>query len=447
MNFISPSHSESNAEANTRSDQHAPPEEILASFFSDPSQVELSGDNVGYDANKPTTESLSHVELEPQLVDELQGAWHGMVLPNEEDVQIGAPQCQRCEVLPRPLTEAGTLVLSVPHTFTLGKLLGFLSKSKYKHVRRGGLLEVHVDEGELPTALSPMLKLLNSTEQRDVRAVFHFDGELPQVSDYFKIESLPDFVAEVRSAWLIEILRDKKIYSVFQPIVKCHNQSGLIDEVFGYECLMRATHNGQVVSPDSMIEMARAADLLFQLDLAARRAALLGAGGHKIESKVFINFSPNSVYDPWHCLRSTVNTVEEVGLKREQVVFEITETERLPEMSLLSDIVRFYREEGFQVALDDVGSGYSSLQVLLELRPDYVKLDMGLIRDVDHDPAKATLTGKLIETVQELGLTTIAEGIETPGELGWVCDQGADLLQGYLFAKPAKEPPALMLRS
>jgi len=183
--------------------------------------------------------------------------------------------------------------------------------------------------------------------------------------------------------------------------------------------------------------------LIFQLDLAARRCAILGAGAHKITQKVFINFSPNSIYDPWHCLRSTVNTVDEVGLRRDQVVFEITETERLPEIKHLQRLMKFYREEGFQVALDDMGAGYSSLNILVALQPDYVKLDRELVSCVDCEPAKAIVAGKLLETIGELGLSTIAEGIERPEELEWVSQRGAAFAQGYLFARPATPPPGV----
>ncbi|BCM92677.1 putative cyclic di-GMP phosphodiesterase PdeG [Abditibacteriota bacterium] len=409
------------------------------------SQTQLEGDKAGFYAAEPRSDTLARKENEGQLAKELMGSWHGLILPNAEDVEVGAPQCQSCEVIPRPMTEAGMLVLRFPHTFSLGKVLNFLSSSPWKHTRRDGLVQIEVDKGQLPLLLSPLVALLSSPEQRDTHAIYHFAGQLPQIQDYFEVESLPDFVEQVRATWLIEILRAQSIYSVFQPIVRCDEEAivSKAPPIFAYECLMRGQHNGSTIAPGAMIDMARAADLIFQLDLAARRAAILGAGHNKIAQKVFINFSPNSIYDPWHCLRSTVNTVDEVGLRRDQVVFEITEADRLPEIKHLKRLVQFYREEGFEVALDDVGSGYSSLNVLVALRPDYVKLDMELIRDVDSDTNKAIVAGKLLETVQELGLSTVAEGVERPEELNWICAHGADFAQGYLFAKPATPPPSL----
>lgn len=162
---------------------------------------------------------------------------------------------------------------------------------------------------------------------------------------------------------------------------------------------------------------------------------------HNICQKVFINFSPNSIYNSRTCLDSTVAMIDEVGLQREQVVFEIIESERLLEMAHLKRIVGFYREKDFGVALDDVGVGYSSLAVLLELRPDYIKIDKTLIQGVHADADKAVVVGKLIETAQHLNIQTIAEEIKTKQEAEWARTHGADFLQGCFFARPATPPP------
>ena len=402
----------------------------------------LDNDEVGYQAGSPSEKEKNLKSHEGELADKLSGAWHGLTLPLEENVTLGTPQCQRCEVLPRPMSEAGHLEMRFPHTYTLGKTLGYLLEHNWTHQQREGLVKISVPAGLLAGLVSALSELMSGPEQRDVRAIFHFEGDLTQTSDYFEVESFPDFVEEVRSTWLVEMLRAQAIYSVFQPIVRMP-QGGEAPEIFGYECLMRGEHGGNVVAPDTMLQMARGAGLIFQLDLAARRAAIIGAGRYKIQEKIFINFSPNSIYDPWHCLRSTVNAVEEVGLSRKQVVFEITESEKMPAVKHLQRIVDFYREEGFQVALDDVGSGYSSLNILAQLQPDFVKLDMGLVRDVDHDKTKAIVARKLIETVKEMELATIAEGIERIEELDWMREVGADFAQGYLFARPNLPPPSL----
>ncbi len=366
----------------------------------------------------------------------LSGVAHGMTLPNAEDVPAGAPGCQHCEVLAKPLRGPGTLRLVFPHTYTLGKVLDFLNGSPWEHREADGVLSVRAGAGSLAPLLSPIVDLLSSPEQRDTRASFQADGLRP---DFEEVGSLPHLVAHVRAGWLLAILRGQRLSTVFQPILHC-GTDGAAPALLGHECLMRATLDDQTVLPGTMLEVARGANLLFQLDLAARRASLTGAAKHALPGLVFINFSPNSIYDPYSCLDSTVRMADELGLARERIVFEIIESERLPEMRHLQRIVGYYRENGFGVALDDFGSGYSSVDVLLQLRPDYVKLDRSLVSCVDTDPAKALAARKLLETAQGLNLKTIAEGIERPEEWEWVREAGADFVQGYFFARPAAPP-------
>ena len=369
--------------------------------------------------------------------DALEGVYHGMTLPDAEEVPNGAPGCQRCEVLPMPIRGPGTLELRLPHTYSLGKILEFLIQSRWGHQEQEGTIRVRVLSGSLAPLLAPIMDRLSSTEQRDARAHFLPDGALPQEGDRFEIESLPDFAAKARSEWLLDILRGGRLYSVFQPIVSCADPS----ELHGHECLMRAEVEGNPVSPGLMLDLAAGAGLLFQLDLAARRSAIVSAATHALPAKIFINFAPNAIYSPHSCLNSTVRMVDELGLRRDRVVFEIIESERLPEMAHMQRIVGFYRDNGFGVALDDVGAGYSSLSALLELRPDYVKIDRTLLDCVDREPGKALVTRKLLETAQELGLQTVAEGIERREEWEWARAHGADFVQGYLFARPAAPPP------
>lgn len=387
--------------------------------------------SVPHDTHTPTQERNRAAALE--------GVAHGITLPNEEDVHMGTPGCQRCEVIPQPIMDAGILHFQLPHTHTLGKVLTFLADGPWPHHEHDGIVSVEVPAHGLAPLLSPVLDLLSQPEQRDIRVRFQATGA---AGNPFEINALPAFVARVRSAWLLDILRYKRIHAVFQPIVHASTATAAAKlAVYGYECLMRGEFNGQTVAPGPMLDLARSAQLLFQLDLAARRAALLAAAEQGVQEKIFVNFTPNSIYEPRLCLDSTVRLVDELGLAHSQVVFEIIETERLPSMPFLKRIVAYYREHGFKVALDDVGAGFSSLGLLLELKPDYVKLDMSLLRQVDQDPGKALIARKLLETARELGLHTIAEGIETPGELAWVQAQGADFVQGYLFARPAAVPP------
>lgn len=378
----------------------------------------------------------------------MESTFHGATLPNEEDVQSGAPGCMRCEVLPMPIEGPGNVFLELPHTYTHGKILEFLAGSRYRHSEQNGNLCIEVGPGNsLAPLMNQLLERMSFTEQRDARARFQktpAPGALPQVTEFSEIADLPTFAAHVRSTWLLDILREKRLYSVFQPIVRCRESgaaSSSPDSIFGYECLMRAELNGTMVSPGDMMDIARAAGLLFQLDLAARRSSLVGAAQHGIAEKIFINFTPNAIYNPVSCLDSTLRLIDELHLRHDQIVFEIIESEQLPDMNLVRRIVGFYRDNGFGVALDDVGSGFSSLSLLVDLKPDFVKVDRSLLHGVDADAGRALVARKLLEVAQELGITTVAEGIETEEELRWAREHGADMAQGYLFARPSAPPP------
>ena len=422
-----------------------------------------SAESVAFYNGSPATEgNLNTPEHEREKADSLEGVAHGVILPNEEDVVLGAPGCQKCEVLPEPIADlAGRLSLRFPYTPTLGRILNFLVDSSYEHQEKEGILTIRVPAGELAPLLSALLDRMTFPEQRDTRAYFQPDGHLPQINDLFETEALPDFAARVRSTWLIRLLREKRFFSVFQPILPCYpprySPRSASDDaaateghtIFAYECLLRGKGvNGEVVSPIPMLDMARSAGLIFHLDLAARRSALLGIAEHGIarQHKVFINFVPSAIYNPRTCLDSTVRLIDELGIPHGQIVFEIIESERLPEMAHLKRLVSFYRDEGFGVALDDVGAGFSSLSVLAALRPDYVKLDRSLLRDIDKNPDNALVAGKVLEMVRDLGLRSIVEGIETKEELAWVRAHRADFVQGFLFARPATPPPPVLLQ-
>lgn len=234
-------------------------------------------------------------------------------------------------------------------------------------------------------------------------------------------------------------MREERLTTHFQPIVEAGDPGG---EVFAYECLLRGLDaDGDLVNPGDMFEEAEAAGLLFNLDREARVTAIRRAAEYGVESNIFINFNPTSIYDPTYCLRSTMKVFEEVELRPEKVVFEITEGQRVKDVRDLLNIVDFYRDAGFRIALDDLGAGYNSLSLLSKLRPDFVKLDIDLVRDVGVDPYKTKVADKILEMANSLNVAVVAEGVESVQEYDWLNEHGADYLQGYLFARPASPPP------
>lgn len=229
----------------------------------------------------------------------------------------------------------------------------------------------------------------------------------------------------------------------FQPIVNLKT-----GRVFAQEALVRgqggegagavlsAVTEGNRYSFDQACRV-RAIDLAHRLDIM---------DGEELLS---INFMPNAIYEPRACIRQTLIAAERAGLPPERIIFEFTESEKL-EVAHLRGILTAYREIGFKTAIDDFGAGFSGLLLLVEMLPDIVKLDMGLIRSIDTDPVKQTMLRHIFALLNDLGVTAVCEGVETVQELEVIRSCGIDLIQGYLIARPSfeamqqpKVPPAL----
>ena len=347
-----------------------------------------------------------------------------------------SPRCQRCETLPAKIIGPGTLHLRFPLTHSLGKTLSTLRSHGWRFTEDRGTVSVEIGEENIAAYTAALASALTTQEQQDIRALFAPRDQELQLADYLEADSLYQFAGRARAGWLTSMLSEERLTTHFQPIISCEDGS-----IYGYECLMRGVEDGKLVPPFQILELARQTNFLFQVDLAARRAAIRNAYRHGIKAKIFINFTPTAIYDPQNCLRSTVALIQECGIQPEQVVFEVIESEHVHEVKHLLSILNFYRERGFGVALDDLGAGYSSLNLLVELKPDYVKLDRDLITNVADNPYKAVIAAKLFETAIGLGVQSIAEGVETEAEFTWLQEQGATYAQGYYFARPAAEPP------
>ena len=132
------------------------------------------------------------------------------------------------------------------------------------------------------------------------------------------------------------------------------------------------------------------------------------------------------------------------GFPIDRIIFEFTEDEKLDTPHVLN-ILRSYREMGFKTAVDDFGAGHAGLSLLAQFRPDIVKLDMALIRGIDTDPARRTIVRHLAGMLEDLGISTICEGVETLDELACLQDLGMSLIQGYVLARPTFEALAVPL--
>ena len=260
-------------------------------------------------------------------------------------------------------------------------------------------------------------------------------------ADLMHTINLGKLFAWASGQWLHGVLQEGNLFTHFQPIVCCKDPR----RVFAYECLLRGREaNGSLISPLHLFDAARDSGLLDELDRQSRLIAIQSATDFGLDSHVFINFNPRATANPDDCMESSLRAATQSPIDNERFVFELVESDEVKDPDGLTRIVKQCRDAGCRVALDDVAAGYNSLNLIALIKPDFIKLDMGLIRDVDRDPYKSCVAGKLLELARELGAKTVVEGVETADEWQWAAERGADFAQGFLFGRPEAIPEESM---
>jgi EAL domain-containing protein (putative c-di-GMP-specific phosphodiesterase class I) len=317
------------------------------------------------------------------------------------------------------------------------KVVHHLTRNAFRfQLADGNCVLVDAEWEKLRELAVPVRRILTQLEADDLRVLFRSDGGDLSTADFPNVHSFTQFALVSQSSWLHEMLDDHRLTTVFQPIVSTGDPAA----VFGREALMRGLgRNASVLYPGYILDVARACGMLAQVDHAAREATIKALANGAVAERVFINICPGTAHDPVEAVDTTVRLIDAAGIARQRVVFEVTEADHTINLDMLRRILGAYRDAGFGVALDDVGAGYSSLNLVHQLRPDYIKLDMELVRGVDTDRVRRAIVASIQRMCEDLGITLVAEGIETAFEYRTLRDLGVDLLQGYLFARPAVE--------
>lgn len=272
-------------------------------------------------------------------------------------------------------------------------------------------------------------------EREGVQVLFLPEGTAFSFRSSQEVRSLAQWRAVQDGEFLAGILDRGDLVTHFQPIWDLR-----ANERLGWECLTRGLEEGDLVSPGRLFDAARASGMTFPLDRLARQTALRTARSQGLPGHLFINFLPTAIYDPVFCLRTTTQLARDLDIDPSRIVFEVVESERVVDGAQLRKIADYYRREGFKMALDDVGSGYASLNTLVDLHPDVVKVDIGIVRDLPTSPAKQAVFEALRSLCRDLDILLLAEGVETEAESVWVRDHGADLAQGFWWGRPEASP-------
>ena len=232
---------------------------------------------------------------------------------------------------------------------------------------------------------------------------------------------------------LRDIIRRKRVTTLFQPIVDARQST-----VFGYEVLTRGPAHSSFRNSDMLFAFAREAKLAWELEAISLDAALRKLRTFDLTGrKYLLNLEAEMFAESEFRIHEMVAFFAE---HRGHFVFELTERAAIEDYNAFRKLLDEFRAKGIEVAIDDAGSGYASLEAIASLAPDYLKVTKGIISALAREPIKQDLVRMLVDLATKIGSKTLAEGIETTEEYDCCRELGIDLLQGYYLAHPQEKP-------
>ena len=236
---------------------------------------------------------------------------------------------------------------------------------------------------------------------------------------------------------LLSIINGKKIYPVFQPIVSLRD-----GKILGYEALSRIEGKSSIQSVEEFFVLGVMYGKTWEIEKLCRKKILQAYADFPEaakKGKLFINVNPLVMRDEKFKQSYTKKLLEKCGVNTNRIVIEVTERNTIENMEEFNETVNHYKQQGYEIAIDDMGAGYSGLNVVANTYPRYVKIDMALIQGIDKDPMRQALVKGLVEMSNHTAFDLVAEGIETEEELNILMRLGVSYGQGFLLGKPYKK--------
>jgi len=224
----------------------------------------------------------------------------------------------------------------------------------------------------------------------------------------------------------------EKLWMAYQPIVRWSERT-----THAFEALVRSDE-ASLARPDQLFQAAEQLHRVQELGRVIRGKVAVSARSAPEGAMIFVNLHASDLADDELYARSAP-----LAPLAHRIVFEITERASLDRVKDIKERVTELRSLGYRIAVDDLGAGYAALSSLASLQPEVVKLDMSLVRGVDKEPIKQRLVASLQTLGGPLGITVVAEGVETESERDTLISVGCDLFQGFLFAKPGPAFPSV----
>lgn len=231
---------------------------------------------------------------------------------------------------------------------------------------------------------------------------------------------------------LRKILDEKDIRTMFQPIIRMNDRHPI-----GYEALTRGPKGTFFENPLNLFAVADEADMSFDLDALCLAQSVKRAESFIKDRLLFLNADAGVLNSEY--LRN-LEFIKGTSILPSQICIEITERTCISNFSLLSKNLNTLKPIGVMFVIDDLGEGYASLKAIIELHPEFIKIDMSLIRNINADLIKQSLVQLICDLAKKINSRLIAEGIETEEEYQTLLALGLEYGQGYLFAKPTENP-------
>jgi len=258
---------------------------------------------------------------------------------------------------------------------------------------------------------------------------------LQLIEDAKRMSEIQEYRLAYKSKELLqEIILKEDVRTLFQPVLNLETR-----ETLGFEGLTRGPQGTEYESPYTLFDIATESDLVFELDRLCRRKVINSAGELAPGQKLFVNLLPTTMRDPEFQGEKMLESLEANNLSPSSIVLEITERLAIENYDLFLEAMKTYTDLGFEMAIDDMGSGYSGLEKIVRMNPNYLKFDLMMVRDIDTSFVKREMLKAIHSLAKNVGASVIAEGIERVEELETLIDLGIPYGQGFLFARPTPE--------
>jgi len=230
---------------------------------------------------------------------------------------------------------------------------------------------------------------------------------------------------------LRNLMQERGLHAVYQPILDLRQGS-----YFACEALIRGPEDSELHTPAQLFAAAAAAQCTHELEWLAVETAILQFAEQPCALRLFVNMSISCLHASRKRLAATRQDLLRLGVPPSRIVIELTENESVHDFSDLQETLQDFRKIGIQIAMDDMGEGFSNLRMWSEVRPEFVKIDRHFVDGIDTDAFKLHFVRAMHEIADACGSALIAEGVETAEQLAVLRDLGIPYLQGFGIARP-----------